>query len=273
MRLGGRYDVAGKPSAKGVLGAFFKGHDRRLERDVGIKRVDSVADALREARALAAVSGHPGVLAVHDVIEHQGHAWLVTELVNGTPLGDDERCRRRSIPNAIALTVELLHALGHVHAAGHLHTDVKPQNILIPSGKAAPPLKLIDFGGAERKASNGKFRGRSRAGCALYMAPEQFAKTVDLDDTSDVYQAAGVCVYLVSGRSPIDWPDVEGDKAQEAACLPLQLAGHKRSIPDEALAAVLRRALDPNPRRRYRSAQALADALGELPAARGGSVG
>lgn len=266
MRLGGRYDVAGKPAAKGVLGAFFKGYDRRLQRDVGIKRVDSIDQARREAHALAAVGGHPAVLAVHDVLEQQGHAWLVTEFVNGAPLGDDERCHKRSISSAIALTLELLRALRHVHTAGYLHTDVKPQNILIPSGTAAAALKLIDFGGAEVKARDGRFRGRSRAGCALYMPPEQFGKTVELDDTSDLYQAAGVCVYLVSGRSPIDWPKVEGDDAQEAACLPLQRGGHQRSIPDDALAAVLRRALDPDPRRRYRSAQALADALSALPA-------
>jgi serine/threonine protein kinase len=256
----GRYEVDSKPARGGALGQLFFGEDVELQRPVAIKRVDDPEAGRREARALAAVAGHEGVLAVHDFFEFGEHGYIVTERIDGKPLGDDERGRRRSDAYAVDVTMNVLRVLRHVHSRGYLHTDVKPGNILLPAS-GSPPVKLIDFGGAARMGTDGVFRGRSQAGFPPYMAPEQFADPAELDDTSDLYQAAGVCVYLLVGRPPIDPPDDEDEEPYYAECLRLQQRGLQRDIQDEQLRRVLARALDPDRTRRFRHAQELIDAL------------
>ncbi len=65
--------------------------------------------------------------------------------------------------------MDLLRALRHIHGRNFLHTDVKPQNILVPNDRHLAPLKLIDVGGAVEKDAKGRFVGTAEAGCQLYM--------------------------------------------------------------------------------------------------------
>lgn len=258
---GGRYAVETKPTKSGVLGKIFFGTDTVLERDVAIKEVDDPAAGQREARALVAVAGHEAILSVYDFFQDHGHGFIVTERIYGKPLGDDERGRRRRVVFAVETTMNVLRGLRHMHRRGYLHTDIKPQNILIPQRGDGPPVKIVDFGGAARKKANDVFRGRSEAGFPPYMPPEQFDEPAVLDDSSDLYQAAGLCVYLLTGRPPIDPPDIKEDHAYYAACRKLHERGLHREVPNPYLRAVLARALHPDRAARYRGAQEFIDAL------------
>ena len=91
----GHYEIVEK-IGEGGMGEVYRARDPRLGRDVAIKvltgqRMDS-ADARarfeREARAVAALS-HPNILAIHDIGEHEGTAYAVTELLAGQPLLDE----------------------------------------------------------------------------------------------------------------------------------------------------------------------------------------
>jgi serine/threonine protein kinase len=255
-----RYDVEAKPAHAGVLGKLYFGTDTELQRPVAIKKVGDIEAGRREARALAAVSGHEGVLAVFDFFEFGEDGFIVTERVDGKPLGDDERGKKRSQAFAVDLTMNLLRVLRHVHARGYLHTDIKPQNILLPKD-GAPPVKLVDFGGAAKLGADGVFRGMSEAGFPPYMAPEQFEEPAVLDESSDLYQAAGVCAYLLTGRPPIDPPDIEAEKPYYAECRRRHMKGFQRDIANDDLRQVVVRALHPDRATRYRRAQDLIDAL------------
>ena len=92
--LTGRYRIT-KVVAHGGMGVVYEAIDERLRRPVAVKTVGSDNPALmerlrREARLLAQVS-HPNVVRLYDVTEHDGQYCLVSELVEGTPLGDLQR--------------------------------------------------------------------------------------------------------------------------------------------------------------------------------------
>ncbi len=91
---------------------------------------------------------------------------------------------------------------------------------------------------------------------------EQFDNLAVLDDSADLYQAAGVCVFLLTGKRPIDVDDDDlEDDEYYSACRKLQMNGLSRDIADDKLKAVLARALLPNPSDRFRNVQELIDAL------------
>jgi serine/threonine protein kinase len=155
--------------------------------------------------------------------------------------------------------MNIVRALRHIHNCGYLHMDIKPRNVLLRAGTKTN-VALIDFGGASRKGRGGRYRGKPRAGYPPYMAPEQFDSPATLDDSADLFQAAGVCVFMLTGMMPIDAPNLDGD-AYDSACRTLQMKGLGRHIADVKLRAVLAKALDPKPSKRYRHAQDFIDAL------------
>src|SRR5262245_63872622 len=75
------------------MGEVYRAREAKLEREVAIKvlpqHMTADADALarfeREAKAVASLS-HPNILAIHDFGTHEGHAYAVTELLEGETL-------------------------------------------------------------------------------------------------------------------------------------------------------------------------------------------
>ena len=122
----------------GAFGTVYKARDPQLDRTVAIKvpRAGNLATNedrdrfLREARSVAQLR-HAGIVPVHEVGEHEGLPYLVSDFVRGPDPGgppDGVAARPRE---AAGLVAEVAEALQYAHERGVIHRDIKPSNIMI----------------------------------------------------------------------------------------------------------------------------------------------
>lgn len=212
--VAGRYRVIGK-LGRGGMGVVWRAKDEVLGREVAVKELRAFSDAAapeladlrlrmqREARAAARVR-HPGVIAVHDIAEHEGRPVIVMELVHGPSLDDVLRERGTLTPeHAADIGAKVLDALAAAHRAGVLHRDVKPGNVLLEHGGR---VVLTDFGiatveepgdgSATRLTGSGEL-----VGSLDYLAPER-ARGEDPGPASDVWSLGATLYAALEGASP-----------------------------------------------------------------------
>src|SRR6202789_836525 len=145
----GPYEVLELIGAGG-MGEVYKARDQRLGRDVAVKVMPasfaSDPERLRrfeqEARAVASLS-HPNILAVHDIGQHEGRPFMVSELLDGESLR--EILTRGALPQrkAIDYAIQIAHGLAAAHGKDIAHRDLKPDNIFITrEGR----IQILDFG-------------------------------------------------------------------------------------------------------------------------------
>ncbi|MEX0168889.1 protein kinase domain-containing protein, partial [Streptomyces sp. LMG1-1-1.1] len=213
-RLAGRYRIV-RQLGRGGMGVVWRAVDEVLGREVAVKELRTYTDAAapeladlqlrmtREARAAARVR-HPGVVAVHDVTEHEGRPVIVMELVDGPSL-DDVLGERGTVDAAEAARIgaSVLEALAAAHDVGVLHRDVKPGNILLDrSGR----IVLTDFGIATMEdPGDGSATRLTRSGEIVgsldFLAPER-ARGQDPGPASDVWAVGATLYAAVEGTSP-----------------------------------------------------------------------
>jgi hypothetical protein len=249
---------------RGGMGEVYEAVDRRLDRTVALKvlRPELARDRRllarfrREARTSARLA-HPGIVAVHDVGEHGGRAFIVMEFVAGRTLA---RAIDQQGPMAPALAArigaEAADALAHAHERGIVHRDVSPGNVMVTPGGA---VKILDFGIARAaRGSSARSGSPTVHGTAAYVAPEQ-ARGEAADQRADVYALGAVLYELISGRPPL--ADTTTELTGHAASrTPAPLRGVRPDVPP-ALEAVVMRCLAEDPTARFVHGGELAAAL------------
>jgi len=270
----------------GGMGEVYRARDERLGRDVAVKLLSAelAADAEQrrrfeqEVRAAAALN-HPGILAVHDVGDHEGRPYLVTELLEGTTLR--ERLAAGKIPpkKAAGWGVEIAAALAAAHEHRIIHRDLKPENLFVTTEGR---MKILDFGLAKVASpppvGDDTESVRPRAGTdpgtvlgtAGYMAPEQ-VRGEAVDHRADIFALGCVLYEMLSGSRAF-----HRDTAVETlnAILkeePPELAALDPAIP-AGLVKLVEHCLEKHPADRFQSARDLAFHLKAL-AAPSGSTG
>jgi TolB-like protein len=272
----GPYEVVG-PLGAGGMGEVYKARDARLGREVALKVVgDSVlADAKSIARfqqeaRLAGSLNHPNVLAVHDVGEHEGKPYLVTELLEGEVLRQILAAGPLPQARAVAIGVQIAQGLAAAHEKGIVHRDLKPENVFVTRDGR---VKILDFGIAkllpalrDRTVPEGLSAPQTTAGTPIgtvaYMSPEQ-VRGNEVDARSDLFSLGCVLYEMLAGRRPF-----EGRTAMEtgAAILQEKPAPLPADVPRE-LASLVFRCLRKDPGQRVHSAKELVSALSESPQA------
>jgi serine/threonine-protein kinase len=188
-----------------------RGWDEIQARPVAIKVVNwgNVFDreaALKQMRTEAACLArvkHPRVLQFLDFGFDARWPYLVTEFVEGRPLGELIRSGG-ALPIAWTLHLmnQVVEGLGAVWKAGIVHRDLKPDNILI---NAAGVAKLIDFGVARCDALKATdATGIELAGTAAYLSPEQAKNAAAADLRSDIYSLGVLFYETLTGKLPFE---------------------------------------------------------------------
>jgi serine/threonine-protein kinase len=267
--LGDRYRVE-KAVGRGGMATVYLAQDLRHDRKVAIKvlRPDLTAtvgaDRFTREVKIAAQLSHPNILGVFDSGETQGLLYYVMPFVEGESLRDKlNREQQLSIDEAIQITCEVAEALGYAHAHDIVHRDVKPENILLQSGRAL----VADFGiarlaeaGAEKLTATGM-----AVGTAAYMSPEQ-ASGMPTDQRADIY-ALGCTLYeMLAGQPPFVGTNAMQIMSQHHLATVPEIRVMRHAVPEE-LDAVIRRAMEKAPADRFQSMEEFKRAaLGEIPA-------
>ncbi|MDT8341698.1 MAG: serine/threonine-protein kinase, partial [Longimicrobiales bacterium] len=193
-------------------------------------------------------------------VTREGHPWLITEYVEGVGIDVHVSVWRRTLPERLSLFLQVAAAVEHAHSRLIVHQDLKPSNIRVQGDGT---VKLLDFGIA--RVLEGGVAGCGTPGevpdarwlTPRYAAPEQAAGK-DPATSVDVYQLGLLLHELIAGRHPNDAPP----SGEESGFLPgleadLRASAGAARVPE--LAAVIRTALAPNPRDRYRSVHAMVE--------------
>ncbi|WP_254644946.1 serine/threonine-protein kinase, partial [Streptomyces sp. BV286] len=220
--IGGRYLLLNQLGSGG-MGHVWLAHDQRLACEVALKEIvfrdpgesgrdrsARVARARAEARHAAGLRGHPHVVTVHDVLEHEGLPWIVMEYVSGAlDLSALIALRGALAPAECArIGLAVLDALTAGHERGVMHRDVKPANILLAPDRAGSPyarVLLTDYG-ISVQPDGGETRytlTSALVGTAGYLAPER-TRGGPPTAAADLFSLGCTLYCAVEGHGPFD---------------------------------------------------------------------
>ncbi|MCD0460865.1 serine/threonine-protein kinase [Roseiconus lacunae] len=249
LRVGsrlGKYRLT-KRLGEGGFATVFAATDTIEGRQVAIKIPDcryisnsqSMDDLQREVRIMARLE-HPGILQLKDA------QFIDENFIMVFPIGDeslaDRLCRRMSRAVCIEYLIQMVEAVAFAHEHRVLHRDIKPENFILFPDQV---IRLTDFGLARLETVGHEV---SASGTLGYMAPEQAMGHPSY--RSDVFSLGLVLYRLLSGELP-EYPF-------EA---PLPGYNRLRRGLSADLVALIRKSIDPAPRKRFRDAVAMKNAL------------
>ncbi|MCB0949906.1 MAG: protein kinase, partial [Mycobacterium sp.] len=209
---------------------------------------EAQAIAMAERQFLAEVT-HPGIVKIFNFVEHDDKhgnpvGYIVMEYVGGSSLKQATRLNQRAgsrlpVAEAIGFTLEILPALSYLHANGLVYNDLKPENIMVTEDQ----LKLIDLGAVSTINSFGFLYGTPG-----YQAPEIVRTGPTI--ASDIYTVGRTLAALTLHLQTRKGRYVDGLPEDDPV-----LAEY------DSYSRLLRRAIDPDPRRRFPNAEEMASQL------------
>ncbi|MEU9144976.1 bifunctional serine/threonine-protein kinase/ABC transporter substrate-binding protein [Streptomyces sp. NPDC048349] len=264
--IAGRYQLVER-IGQGGMGRVWRGVDQQLfGREVAIKEIlfppglddGDRASLLRrftgEARAAVTLS-HPGIITIHDVVEHHGAPMIVMEFVRGESLAAAIRRQGRLPVQRVAeIGSAVLDALVEAHDARIVHRDIKPDNVLLTKDRVV----LTDFGIAHLADATTKLSHSGTViGTPQYMPPEQLEGKRPTP-ANDLWALGATLYHAVEGHPPFA---AEGLHALAVAVF---TRPHRPPVHAGPLAPVLDALLTKDPAERAGAAEAaelLASAL------------
>jgi serine/threonine protein kinase len=199
---------------------------------------------------------HESIVEVYDYLitdDPNDQSYIVMEYLDGSTL-DVFLIGRKSLtlPQILAVGLQLCDALDYAHGRRVIHRDVKPSNIIILKNSR---LKITDFGIAKIvDADSSLTKTEETIGTPDYMPPEQIITTKEVDHRVDIYATGAVLYELLSGKKPYE------EAMRKLQSDPAPLREVKPDLPPW-LAAVIMKALAREPDDRYDSAAEMAAAL------------
>lgn len=242
----------------GGMGAVYRAvrADLAYQKEVAVKvlhtglAVPAVQERFRQERQILANLEHPNIARMLDGGETpDGHSYIVMEYVAGEDILS--YCRRHQLSNEekLRLFLPLCAAVQEAHGHHIIHRDLKPSNILV-TGSGSP--KLLDFGIAKwlEGTAPPTLTGLQPM-TPQYASPEQMRGS-ELTPATDIYSLGAVLYEVLTGE--------RAHHSGTDARLAPEVRSPEQIVPgfDKSLSAVLLKALESEPGRRYASAEEFA---------------
>lgn len=150
---------------------------------------------IEEARILAKIDEHPGIVKVINYFEENGTAYIIMEFIEGKSLKAyiKEKGGVLSTDEALSLMEPVIKALAAVHDKGIVHRDISPDNIMLTSSGR---VKLIDFGAAKSKETD---MNANKVFKKSYSPIEQCSKEGVIGTYSDIYALCASLYEMITG--------------------------------------------------------------------------
>ena len=258
--------VLGAEIARGGMGVVYRATQQSLKREVAVKVLPGAVFSAPEFRQrfqreaeTAARLNHPGIVAIHEVGEHQGQPFLAMELIQGRSLAERLQSGRMTSDLAAHLLRQVAEAVAHAHERGVIHRDLKPSNILLRN--ETEPV-LTDFGLARfTQSGQALTQSAQSVGSPGYMPPERMLRG-DLAPSvaEDVYGLGAVLYHCLCERPPFVADSVAAVLAAAQTEDPVPPRALNSSLPMD-LETICLRCLEKQPTSRYGSAAEVAAEL------------
>ena len=254
---------------QGGMGKVYLARDESLDRLMALKRVPQeividadARDELREETNRLLDLAHENVIRVHTYYDEPTWPFFAMEYLQGPTLKGLLRERKRdaqffSVDELAVIARQVGKGLSYAHSKKLIHRDLKPANIMLaqPVGSAIDEtaiVKITDFGISRVVADSTLRQTGRRSGTVPYMSPEQF-RGEECTERSDVYSLGATYYELLSGRPPFYTGEIGHQILNEE---PRTIEGLSGELND-----VLMRALEKNPRDRYRDVNEFTTAI------------
>ncbi len=192
------------------MGEVYRADDTGLKRPVALKRIaPAIRDDERSRKRLwheaecASRLNDPHIAAIFDVLEEGDDLFLVMEYVEGQTLRQHLQ-HRPSVAEFLKIAEQCASALAAAHKQGVLHSDIKPENIMLtPTSE----IKILDFGVAHAlpQTEDGTTKETQTsagfAGTLAYTAPETLQKEAP-DARADIFSLGVVFYESLAGKHP-----------------------------------------------------------------------
>ncbi len=243
-----RYEIL-REIDRGGMSIIYLAHDNRLRKQVVLKDIrkenkinnEILLKCLKAEADLLISFDHPNLPKIYDIIEGNGHIYVVMDYIEGESLKKKfDREGKCSVEEVVNWGKQLADILEYLHTRKPypiIYSDMKPHNIMLtPEGK----IKLIDFGisvTSETKKNAPNF------GTEAYAAPEQLSNR-QTDRRTDIY-SLGVTLYqLVTGLNFKENTKLRSIRQMDT------------SLP-EGLEYIIEKCLNENPEDRYQTCNEL----------------
>ena len=201
---------------------------------------------------------HPNITRLYDIGVHGGQRYISMELLVGYSI--ERLCGTRwPVRRGIDCLLQVCEGLAAAHAQGVIHRDIKPGNLFLTREGIA---KIMDFGIARERAAPGVTQAGMIIGTPEYLSPEQISGA-EAGDASDLYALGVVAYEMFTGRKPFVHDDLIPLLQMHLVTPPEPPRHHAPQLP-AALEAAILTLLRKNPRERFASARATADALASI---------
>jgi len=262
---------------RGGMSTVYKAKHLLMNRIVALKLMKDqlLVDAIaverfkRESQAVSALS-HKNVVTVFDFGVADGRAFLVMDFLDGPTLNHViQQEGHIAAARALPIFAQICEALEHAHRKGIVHRDLKPANIcLVEQDGKTDIVKIVDFGLAKLVGESGG-RALTRPGqvfgSPLYISPEQ-CQAKELDARADIYSLGCLMYEALTGMPPFLGEtsfETMNKHCSEAPPAMATVAADLNIAPE--LEALVMRALEKDPNRRFQSAHDLRMALPVVP--------